>query len=183
MIRSRFCFALALGSFAMMLGPVPIVASQPKRHVLDFSGKGSAFVVKEPPGWFADSTIAREFGADVIFYPVTGDPHSPGTPLIRVLVLNKASEDTGADLNHYVSVLRSCYSDVASRDGSATHPHYRAYTKVICVRGKFCEYATYLNLAASSSLLLSVTLNSPGHSATTIELATYQRVVASLNAN
>lgn len=167
----------------MILGPVAMAAGEPRRHVLDFSGKGAAFVVKEPPGWFVDSTIAREFGADVILYPVTGDPRSPRTPLIRVLVTNKASEDTGADLNHYVKVFRARYGNVALRDSSTTHPHYRAYGKVFCVHGKFCEYVTYLNPGPRSSVLLSVTLNRPGHPATSSELATYQRVVASLDAN
>jgi hypothetical protein len=157
-------------------------AGEPKRHVLDFSGRGSAFVVKEPPGWFADSTIAREFGADVIFYPVTGDPHSPGTPLVRVLVMKKANADTGADLNQYVNAFRSRYRSFVFRAGSATHPHYRAYTKGFCVQGKFCEYVTYLNPGESSSVLLSVTLHRPGHSIASGELAAYQRVVASLEA-
>src|SRR6266436_5629701 len=107
LIRSRFCLNLVLGTLAIILGPVSTAAGEPKRHLLDFSGEGFAFVVKEPPGWFADSTIAREFGADVIFYPAAGDPHSTGTPVIRVLVMKKASEDTRADLKHYVDHSRS----------------------------------------------------------------------------
>jgi len=45
------------------------IAGEPKRHVLDVYGDGFAFEVTEPPGWFVDSTIASEFGADVILYP------------------------------------------------------------------------------------------------------------------
>ncbi|MBP1688357.1 MAG: hypothetical protein H6Q33_4500 [Deltaproteobacteria bacterium] len=183
MSPSSSCLALALGSLATILGAVSPAAGEPKRHVLDFSGQGSAFVVKEPPGWFADSTIARAFGADVIFYPVTGDPHSPGTPLVRVLVMTKASTDTGAELNHYVNAFRSRYRNFALRDGSATHPHYRAYSKGFCVQGKFCEYVTYLNPGQSSNLLLLVTLHRRGHSVASSELTAYQRVVASLEAN
>src|SRR5438876_1755842 len=102
-----FCLSLVLGSLAIILGPASIAAGEPKYHVLDFSGEGFAFAVKEPPGWFADSTIAREFGADVIFYPATGDPHSSRTPVIRILVIKKTGENTRSALNDYVDHYRS----------------------------------------------------------------------------
>ena len=183
LIRSRFCLSLVLGTLAIIVGPVSTVAGEPKRHLLDFYGEGFAFVVKEPPGWFVDTTIAREFGADVIFYPAAGDPHSSGTPMIRVLVMKKSSDDAAADLNHAMDKYRSRYQNVEFRDSVATHPRYRAYAKLICAQGKFCEYVTYLNPGPSSRLLLSVTLNKPGHPATSIELAAYRQVVASLNMN
>ena len=183
LIRSRFCLNLVIAILATILGPASIATCEPKHHVLAFSGEGFAFVVKEPPGWFADTTIAREFGADVIFYPAAGDPHSSGTPMIRVLVIKKTSEDTGAELKHYVDHSRSSYRNIEFRDSVATHPHYRAYAKLLCAPGKFCEYVTYLNPGPSRRLLLSVTLNKPGRPATSTELAAYRKVVASIALN
>ncbi len=182
-IRSRFCSNLVVGSLAVVLGSAPIAAGESKRRVLDFHAEGFAFVVNEPPGWFVDTTIAREFGADVIVYPVAGDPRSSGTPVIRVLVMKKASEDTGADLNQYVDRYRARYRNVESRNSAATHPRYRAYAKRMCAPGKSCEYVTYLNPGPDSALMLSVTLERPGHPATSTELSAYQQVVGSLDRN
>ena len=181
--RSRLCSNLALGGLAVILGSAPIAAGESNRRVLDFRGEGFAFVVTEPPGWFVDTTIAREFGADVIVYPVAGDPRSAGTPVIRVLVMKKTSEDTGADLSQYVDRYRARYSNVESRNSAATHPRYRAYAKQLCSPGKFCEYVTYLNPGPGSGLMLSVTLTRPGHPATKPEVTAYRHVVASLNTN
>ena len=178
---SRFWSTLVLGSLALIVGSVSMVAAEPKHHVLDFSGEGFAFVVTEPPGWFADTTIAREFGADVIFYPATGDPRSSGTPLIRVRVMKKTGEDTGAVLNRSVDHYRARYHNVEFRDSATTHPRYRAYAKRFCAPEKFCEYVTYMNPGPGSSLVLSVTLNRPKHPATSTELAAYKHVVASLD--
>ena len=172
--------SLALVLWAGFLGPVSI-AGEPKRHVLDVYGDGFAFEVTEPPGWFVDSTIASEFGASVILYPTTRDPHSPGTAIIRVVVAKKTSEDTGADLKHTMDYYRSRYRNVESRDGAASHPRYRAYAKRLCLPGKFCEYVTYVNPGPASSFLLSVVLTRPKHAATSIELAADKRVIASLD--
>jgi hypothetical protein len=174
---------LVIVLWAGFLGPVSIAADEPKRHVLNVYGDGFAFEVKEPPGWFVDSTIASEFAASVIFYPTTRDPHSPGTPVIRVVVAKKISEDIGADLKHTIDYYRLRYHNVEVRDSAALHPRYRAYAKLFCLPGKFCEYVTYLNPGPASSFLLSVALTRPKHAATSIELAAYKRVVASLDAN
>jgi hypothetical protein len=173
---------LAIALWAGFFGAVSIEASEPKRHVLDVHTGGFAFEVSEPPGWFVDSTIASEFGASVIFYPATRDPHSPGTPVIRVVVAKKVSEDTSVDLKHAMDYSRSRYHNVEFWDSAASHPRYRAYAKLFCLPGKFCEYVTYLNPGRASSYLLSVTLTTPKHAATAIELAAYKRVVASLDA-
>jgi len=175
--------SLAIVLWAGFLGPVSIAAGEPKRHVLDVYGDGFAFQVREPPGWFVDSTIAGEFGASVIFYPVTRDPHLPGTPVIRVVVAKKISEDTGADLKHTMDHYRSRYHNVEFRDSAASHPHYRAYAKLFCLPGKFCEYVTYLNPGPARSFLLSVALTRQKHAATSIELEAYKRVIASLDAD
>jgi hypothetical protein len=182
LIHSGLCMKLLLGILAISFGHVSTVAAEPAHHVLDFSGEGYAFVVKEPPGWFVDTTIAREFGADVIFYPVARDPRSSDTPVIRVIVKKKTSEDTGADLNRYVDRYRAQYRNVEARNGTATHPRYRTYAKRLCTPGKFCEYVTYLNPGRGSALMLSVVLNRPGHSTPT-ELTAYKQVVASLETN
>jgi hypothetical protein len=174
----RIPWALVL--WAGFLGPVSIAVGEPKRHVLDVYGDGFAFEVTEPPGWFVDSTIASEFGASVILYPTTRDPHSPGTPVIRVVVTKKISEDTNADLKHTINYYRSRYRNIEYRDSAASHPRYRAYAKLFCLPGKFCEYVTYLNPGPASSFLLSVVLTRPKHAATSIELAAYKRVLASL---
>ena len=174
---------LAIVLCAGILGSMSIAVGEPKRHVLDVYGEGYAFAVKEPPGWFADTTIAREFGATVIFYPVARDPHLLDTPVIRILAAKKISEDTGADLKHDLDYYRSRYHNVEFRDSAVTHPRYRAYAKLFCVPGKFCEYVTYLNPSPASSLLLSVALHRPKHPATSIELAAYKQVVASLDSN
>jgi hypothetical protein len=73
-----------------------------------------------------DSTIASEFGADVILYPTTGDLHSPGTPVIRVVTAKRISENTGADLKHAMSDYRSRYRNVESRYSAASHPPRQA---------------------------------------------------------
>jgi hypothetical protein len=182
-IRSRFRVSVVLGSLAIILLPVSMIAAEPKHHVLDFHGEGSGFVLREPTGWFVDTTIAREFGADVIVYPVASDPRSSSTPVIRVVVMKKTSEDTGADLNQYVDRYRTQYRNVESRKSAAAHPRYRAYGRQLCAPAKFCEYVTYLNPGPDSSLLLSITLNSPGHPATSTALTAYRNVVASLDTN
>ena len=174
---------LAIVLWAGFLGPVSIAAREPRLHVLEVYGDGFAFVVREPPGWFVDSTIAREFGANVILYPTTRDPHLPGTLVMRLLVAKKISEDIGADLKHAMDYYRSRYHNLEFRDSAASHPHYRAYTKLICVPGKFCEYLTYLDPGPTRSLLLSVAFTRPGHPATSIELAAYKHVVASISLN
>jgi hypothetical protein len=174
---------LAIVLWAGLLGSVSIAAGEPKRHVLDVYGDGFAFEVREPPGWFVDSTIASEFGASVILYPTTRDPHSPGTPVIRVAVAKKIGEDTGADLKHTMVYYRSRYHNVEFLDSAASHPRYGVYTKRFCLPRKFCEYVTYLNPGPASSFLLSVVLTRPKHAATSIELAAYKRVIASLDAN
>jgi hypothetical protein len=183
LIGSRFRFWLVFGCLVIVLGPVSMAAGEPKHHVLDVYGDGFAIAVREPPGWLADSTIAHEFGANVIFYPANRDPHSAGTPVIRVLVMKKTSEDTGADLNRDLDHYRSQYNNVEFRDSAATHPRYRAYAKLVWAPGKFCEYVTYLNPGPGSRLMLSVTLNRPEHPATSAELAAYKRVIASLDTN
>jgi hypothetical protein len=182
-IRSRSWASVLVGSLAIILLPLALVAAQPKRPVLDFYGEGSGFVLREPPGWFVDTTIAREFGADVIVYPVAGDPRSSSTPVIRVVVMIKTSEDIGADLNDYVNTYRTLHRNVESRSGTATHPRYRAYSKLLCAPAKSCEYVTYLNPGPASRLLVSVTLNSPGHSAPSTALTAYRSVIASLDTN
>ncbi|MDQ2961993.1 MAG: hypothetical protein M3R31_02365 [Pseudomonadota bacterium] len=175
--------SLAIVLWASLLGPVSIAAGEPRRHVLDVYGEGFAFEVREPPEWFVDSTIASEFGASVIFYPNTRDPHSPGTPVIRIVVLKKISGDTGADLRHTMDNYRSRYHNVEFRDSAVSHPRYRAYSKLFCLPGKFCEYVTYLNPGPASSFALSVSLTRPKHAATAMELAAYKRVIATLDAN
>jgi hypothetical protein len=174
---------LALVLWAGFLGPVSNAAGEPKRHVLDVDVDGFAFEVREPPGWFVDSTIASEFGASVILYPITRDPHSPGTPVIRVVVAKKTNEDIGADLKHTMDYYRSRYRNIEFRDSAASHPRYRAYAKRFCLPRKFCEYVTYLNPGPASGFLLSVVLTRPKHAANSIELAAYKRVIASLDAN
>jgi hypothetical protein len=174
---------LAIVLWAGFLGSVSIAAGEPKRHVLDVYGDGFAFEVREPPGWFVDSTIASEFGASVVFYPTTSDPHSPGAPVIRIVVAKKISKDPGAELKHAMDYYRSRYHNVEFQDIAASHPRYRVYAKRLCLPGKFCEYVTYLNPGPGSSFLLSVVLTRPKHAATSIELAAYKRVIASLDAN
>jgi hypothetical protein len=169
--------------WAGFLAPASIAAGEPKRHVLDVYGDGFAFEVTEPPGWFVDSTIASEFDASVILYPTTRDPHSPGTPVIRVAVAKKISENTGADLKRAMDHYRSRFHNVEFRDSAASHPRYRVHAKRLCLPGKFCEYVTYLNPGPASGFLLSVALTRPKHAATSIELAAYKRVIASLDAN
>jgi hypothetical protein len=174
---------LAIVLCAGFLGPVSIAAGEPKRHVLDVYGDGFAFEVTEPPGWFVDSTIASEFGASVILYPTARDPHLPGTPVIRVAVAKKIGADTDADLKRVMDHYRSRYRNIEFRDRAASHPRYRAYAKQFCLPGKFCEYVSYLNPGPARNFLLSVALIRPKHAASSIELAAYERVIASLVAN
>ena len=115
--------SLVLGSLATILGPASLVGGEPGQHVLDFSSEGFAFVVKEPPGWFADTTIAHQFGADVIFYPAAGDPHSSLTPVIRVVVVKKTGEDIRSELNDYVEHYRGRFRNVELREAAQ---HIRA---------------------------------------------------------
>src|SRR5207302_456039 len=87
-IRAANRVALSL-LCASLFGFAPSLAAQPTEHGLDIRAQGFSFNVKEPRGWLVDSTIAREFAAHVILYPVAGDPRSPRTPLIRLIVWNK----------------------------------------------------------------------------------------------
>jgi hypothetical protein len=96
-------------------------------------------------------------------------------------VAKKIGEDTAGDLKRAMDHYRSRYHNVTVRDSPASHPRYRAYAKLVCLPGQFCEYVTYLNPGLASSVLLSVALTRPKHAATSIELAAYKRVVASLD--
>jgi hypothetical protein len=98
-------------------------------------------------------------------------------------VAKKISEDPGANLKLALDSYRSRYGNVVFRDSAAAHSRYRAYAKLFCLPGKFCEYVTYLNPGPARRFLLSVALTRPKHAATSIELAAYRRVVASLDAN
>jgi len=175
------CLAILLSAVA--LGPVPTATGEPRRHVLEVRGDGFSFEVREPSGWFVDSTIAGEFGASVICYPVNRDPHLPGTPLIRVVVEKKSGEGMAANVEQAMDRDRARYGTVELRDDAASHPRYRAQAKLLCVPGKLCEYVTYLDPGPGSSSILSVILARPGHAATANELAAYRRVVASLRAD
>jgi hypothetical protein len=82
-----------------------MATGEPRRHVLEVRGDGFSFEVREPSGWFVDSTIAGEFGASVICYPANRDPYSPGTPLIRVVVEKKSSAAAATELTAYRRVV------------------------------------------------------------------------------
>lgn len=166
---------------ASLFGLVSTALGQPRDHVLDIHGEGFSFVVKEPPGWLVDSIIAREFGANVIFYPVTGDPHSPGTPVIRVVVSNKISENADAVLNREMEQYRSHHQNGKLGPAAVTHQRYRASARRYCVPDGFCDYVTYVNPGPDSKVMLSVTLHRPKRMATAGELTAYRRVVASLD--
>jgi hypothetical protein len=187
LVDAMFCWKFAaqrLGAIvlcASFFGPMSTAMGQPRHHVLDVYGEGFSFAVKEPPGWFADTTIASEFAANVIFYPVTGDPHSPGTPTIRVVVSNKISEHADAVLNHDIEQYRSRYQNVKFGRTVVTHRRYRASAKRFCVPDEFCDYVTHLNPGRDSRVMLSATLHRPTRPATAVELIAYQRVVASLD--
>ena len=182
--KHRACGAcLAILLSAASLGPASAVAGEPRRHVLEVRGDGLSFEVREPNGWFVDSTIAGEFGASVICYPVNRDPNFPGTPLIRVVVEKKSGDGIMANVGQAMDRYRARYGKVEFRDDAASHPRYRTYANMLCIPGKLCEYATYLDPGSESGSMLSVTLARPGHAASATELTAYRRVVASLRAD
>ena len=82
--------------------------------------------MREPSGWLVDSTIARAFGADVVLYPVSGDPHSADTPVIRLVLANKIADDANAALDLETGQYRSGHRNVKSGALAMTHPRYQA---------------------------------------------------------
>ena len=174
------CLAILLSAVALGSSSA---AAEPRRHVLELSDNGLTFEVREPRGWFVDSTIAGEFGASVIFYPVTRDPHLPGTPLIRVVVEKKSGEGVAANVEQTMDRYRVGYGKVELHDLAISHRRYRAFAKLLCVPGEHCEYMAYLDPGAESESALLVVLSRPGRAATKTELAAYRRVVASIRAN
>jgi len=174
---------LQIGLLAGLLASAPSAAGEPRRHVLQVEADGLAFELSEPPGWFVDSTIAREFGAAVVLYPETGDPRSPGTPVMRVAVARKSGRDAGASVERALAEYRARYRGVELERAAASHPRYRAYAAKFCLAGRFCEYVTLVDPDPAGGFLLSVALTRPKRAATSMELEAYNRVIASLSAN
>ena len=167
--------------FAGLVTAAPSAAGEPRRHVLQVEADGLVFELREPPGWFADSTIAREFGATVVLYPETGDPHSPGTPVMRVAVARKTGGDAGASVEQALAEYRTRYRGIEIEDAAASHPRYRAYARRFCLAGRFCEYLTFVDPDPGGGFLLSVALTRPKRAATSAELEAYNRLIASVD--
>ena len=171
---------LALLSSAVLCGSAPAAAGQPPEPGLDVRADGLSFIVKEPRGWFVDSTIAHEFGAKVIFYPVAGDPRSPGTPLIRVIVRNRDVRNTDAMLDRELERYRSMDRTVKSASSPAANARYRTQARRYCVQNGFCDYVGYVDPGRGSNAIVWVMLRQPRGAASASDLSAYQRVIASV---
>ena len=176
----RLMKCLALLSSAVLCGSGPAGAGQPPEPGLDIRTDGLSFIVKQPRGWFADSTIAHEFGAKVIFYPVAGDPRSPETPVIRVIVRNKDVRNTDAMLERELERYRSMDRTVKSAPSPAANAHHRTQARRYCVQNGFCDYASYVDPGRGSNAVVWVMLRHPRGAASAAELSAYQRVIASV---
>lgn len=178
----RKAVAPRVAAFALSLLSLPAPGPALARdHVLGIRGEGFSYAVKEPSGWLVDSTIAREFGVDAILYPVSGDPHSADTPVIRVVLANKLADDANAALNHETGQYRSRHRNVKSAPLAVAHPRYHVAGRRICVGDEFCDYITHITTGTAGKVTLSVVLHRPGRPAKAGELAAYQRIVASVD--
>jgi hypothetical protein len=177
----RVTKCLALLSYAVLCGSGPAAqAAQPPEPGLDIRAAGLSFTVKEPRGWFADSTIAHEFGATVIFYPVAGDPRSAGTPVIRVILRNRDVRRTDALLDRELKRYRSMDETVRSASTPAANARYRSQARRYCVQNGFCDYVGYVDPGRLSNAVVWVLLRQPRGAASAPELSAYQRVIASI---
>jgi hypothetical protein len=179
MVRSRSARCIAQALLALLVTQTPTASSEPRRHVLTFYSEGFAVAVREPEGWFADSTIARDFGADVILYPAAGDPYLAGTPVIRVSAMRKIHDDASADLDDFLDLRGNRDANAVVRDAAVTHARYRVHAKSRCAPKAPCSFVAFVDPAAAYGRILSVTLvtAAPSDAST---LAAYRLVVASL---
>jgi hypothetical protein len=179
--RPRAVKSLALSLlFPVLCGLAPPAAAKPQEPGLDVRADGLSFIVKEPRGWFVDSTIAREFGAKVIFYPVAGDPRSPRTPLIRVIVRNKDAGNADAMLDRELARYRSMDRTVKWVALAAGNSRHRTLTRRFCVHDGFCDYIAQVDPGRPSNAVVWVLLRQPDGIASAAVLSAYQRIVASI---
>jgi hypothetical protein len=164
MVRSRSARCIAQALLALLVTQTPTASSEPRRHVLTF---------------YSDSTIARDFGADVILYPAAGDPYLAGTPVIRVSAMRKIHDDASADLDDFLDLRGNRDANAVVRDAAVTHARYRVHAKSRCAPKAPCSFVAFVDPAAAYGRILSVTLvtAAPSDAST---LAAYRLVVASL---
>lgn len=165
---------------ASAMGLAANAAGQSHHHRLEVRAAAYSFAVKEPPGWFADSTIARQFDADLILYPAFGNPHSPGTPVMRVIAHDNTGDTAGAALNRQAEQYRSRHRNVKLGPATVTHRRYPASAKRFCVAAEFCDYVTWLEPGTGGKALVSIILHRPGRAAAAAELDAYRRLVSSM---
>ena len=96
------------------------------------------------------------------------------------MVATKADEDTAQDLAYDMNEYRKRYPAVQFHDIAIPAGRYREFPKLFCVPGEFYEYLTYLNPGPSSTLFLSVTMNTGKRPAGNAELYAYRSVIGSL---
>lgn len=142
-------------------------------------GEGFVFSVKEPSGWVGDIESAKQYSANIIFFPA-GKIHDSTQTVIRVLIVDKVDENTQEDLSHDMSGYKDQYGGIQFEDISVTHPSYRTFPKLFTVPGQFYEYVAYVNPGPSKKQMFSVSMNKQKTEATPHELNVYQEIITSL---
>lgn len=152
---------------------------QPKLDRLLIYGEGFLFGVKEPSGWQGDTEHADAYQANVVLY--RSSETLPGvSALILVRVEDKAGKNATAALDTVMKQYKGKHPEVEFRDLTIDHPKYEASAKLLSIRGKFYEYAIYLDPGNKSSLLFLVSMEKPRVEASPEELSTLKEVVSSL---
>ena len=172
---------LLLASFLLPLSLLAGEASHTKKKLdaLLVYGEGFVFSVKEPAGWVGDIEGAKNFSANIIFYPA-GKLHDPTQAVIRVLIVDKMDENTQEDLSHDMNGYKNQYPGIKFKDISISHPMYRTFPKLFTVPGQFYEYVSYVNPGPNKKQMFSVSMNKQKEEATRNELAIYQQIISSL---
>jgi hypothetical protein len=155
------------------------VARAENLNALLVYGKGFRFSVKAPVGWVGDINNASKHSANIVFYPATQTFQIAG-PIIRVLIADKADENTQEDLAHDMNGYRAQYPGITFKDIAVSHPEYRVFPKLFAVPKQFYEYVAYVNPGPRGKLMFSVSMNKQKNEASAEELHAYRKVVASL---
>lgn len=175
----RVMLLLVACSFPAYVTAAPANSDGKKLDTLLVYGEGFIFSVKEPQGWAGDIKNARQYDANIIFYPLS-QRFETATTIIRVSVNGKTDENIQEDLAADMSQYKKQYVGVQFKELSITHPTYQAFPKLFTVPGDFYEYVTYINPGPKKKLTFSVSMNKQKAAASADDLAKYQEVISSL---
>jgi len=142
-------------------------------------GDNFVFKVWEPPGWTGDWSAAKDYEANMIFFPESAESKSFGMS-IRIRVNSKQDEDLAQDLAADMEEYRKERPGVQFEDLAVRHPKYATAPKTFFKPSEWYEYVAYLNPGPGDPHIFSVSMSKKRKPATDSELAAFRRVLESI---